>query len=69
MSEKHVTLLKQMMVGNKWSYGTVFRRVRNSRSMAELRHDAIAGCLRTPRGGALAKFSFKQVLEKLKFVF
>jgi DNA (cytosine-5)-methyltransferase 1 len=41
----------------KWSYGTVFRRVRKNRSMAELRTDAfltdaIAGCLRTPRGGS-----------------
>lgn len=27
------------------SYGTVFRRVRNKRSMAELRTDGVAGCL------------------------
>jgi DNA (cytosine-5)-methyltransferase 1 len=52
MSEKHATLLKKMMAGNKWSYGTVFRRIRKGRSMAELRNDSIAGCLRTPRGGS-----------------
>jgi len=52
MSEKHATQLKKMMAGNKWSFGTVFRRVRNGRSMAELRNDSIAGCLRTPRGGS-----------------
>jgi DNA (cytosine-5)-methyltransferase 1 len=52
MSERHVTQLKKMMAGSKWSFGTVFRRIRNGRSMAELRNDAVAGCLRTPRGGS-----------------
>ena len=41
-----------MISGAKWTYGTVFRRVRNGRSMGELRTDGIAGCLRTPRGGS-----------------
>ncbi len=41
-----------MIQGKRISYGTVFRRVRNGRSMAELRMDGIAGCLRTPRGGS-----------------
>jgi DNA (cytosine-5)-methyltransferase 1 len=52
MSEKHATQLKKMMADGKWSFGTVFRRVRNGRSMAELRNASIAGCLRTPRGGS-----------------
>ena len=52
MSEKHVAQLKQMTAAHKWSYGTVFRRVRKGRSMAELRIDGLAGCLRTPRGGS-----------------
>ena len=48
----------QVMMGNKfYSYGTVFRRMRAGVSMAELRTDGIAGCLRTPRGG-----SSKQIL-------
>ena len=34
------------------TYATVFRRVRATGSMAELRTDGIAGCLRTPRGGS-----------------
>ena len=38
--------------GKQTTYGTVFRRIRNDRSMAELRTDGIAGCLRTPRGGS-----------------
>jgi DNA (cytosine-5)-methyltransferase 1 len=41
-----------MMQSEGTTYGTVFRRVRNGRSMAELRTDGTAGCLRTPRGGS-----------------
>lgn len=52
MSERHRTEAERMMADSKWSYGTVFRRVRNGRSMGELRTDGIAGCLRTPRGGS-----------------
>ncbi|MBU2498396.1 MAG: DNA (cytosine-5-)-methyltransferase [Proteobacteria bacterium] len=52
MSEKHAEQLRRMMNARKWSYGTVFRRVRKGRSMAELRTDGVAGCLRTPRGGS-----------------
>jgi DNA (cytosine-5)-methyltransferase 1 len=52
MSEKHRKVADRMMSGSHWSYGTVFRRVRNGRSMGELRTDGIAGCLRTPRGGS-----------------
>jgi DNA (cytosine-5)-methyltransferase 1 len=52
MSPKHRAVADAMIHGNRISYGTVFRRVRNGRSMAELRTDGIAGCLRTPRGGS-----------------
>ena len=52
MSPRHLADAKAMMAGKTWSYGTVFRRVRNGRSMAELRTDGVAGCLRTPRGGS-----------------
>ncbi|MEW6302044.1 MAG: DNA (cytosine-5-)-methyltransferase [Verrucomicrobiota bacterium] len=52
MSPKHRTQAEAMIQGEQISYGTVFRRVRNNRSMAELRTDGIAGCLRTPRGGS-----------------
>lgn len=52
MSEKHAEQLRQMMGTQSWSYGTVFRRIRKGRSMAELRTDGVAGCLRTPRGGS-----------------
>lgn len=52
MSAKHRATADKMIAGKKTSYGTVFRRVRHGRSMAELRTDTIAGCLRTPRGGS-----------------
>jgi DNA (cytosine-5)-methyltransferase 1 len=52
MSPKHRAQADAMIRGETIRYGTVFRRVRNGRSMAELRTDGIAGCLRTPRGGS-----------------
>src|SRR5579862_6809834 len=52
MSPKHRAQADAMIHGNKIRYGTVFRRVRKGKSMAELRTDGIAGCLRTPRGGS-----------------
>lgn len=52
MSNRHRTVAEEMIAGKKTTYGTVFRRVRHGRSMAELRTDGIAGCLRTPRGGS-----------------
>ena len=52
MSPKHRAQADAMIRGSATQYGTVFRRVRNGKSMAELRTDGIAGCLRTPRGGS-----------------
>jgi DNA (cytosine-5)-methyltransferase 1 len=52
MSKKHRGQAEAMIRGTSVSYGTVFRRIRNGKSMAELRTDGIAGCLRTPRGGS-----------------
>ena len=52
MSEKHGAIADKMIAGRSLTYGTVFRRVRHGRSMAELRTDGVAGCLRPPRGGS-----------------
>ncbi len=52
MSEKHRAIADRMIAGKEITCGTVFRRVRHGKSMAELRVDGIAGCLRTPRGGS-----------------
>ncbi|RMH27531.1 MAG: DNA cytosine methyltransferase [Planctomycetota bacterium] len=59
MSERHQAVARRMMESRKWSHGTVFRRVRNGRSMAELRTDGIAGCLRTPKGGSGRQILFQ----------
>jgi DNA (cytosine-5)-methyltransferase 1 len=59
MSPSHRAVADQMIAGEDWSYGTVFRRMRAERSMAELRTDGIAGCLRTPKGGSAKQILFK----------
>jgi DNA (cytosine-5)-methyltransferase 1 len=58
-SERHL-LAARLMLGQKtYRYATAFRRVRYGKSMAELRTDGIAGCLRTPRGGSGRQILFK----------
>ena len=59
MSARHRVIADHLIRSNMWSYGTVFRRMRNGRSTAELRVDGIAGCLRTPRGGSAKQILFK----------
>ncbi len=59
MSARHEEQARAMIAGKSYTYATAFRRVRNEKSMAELRTDGIAGCLRTPRGG-----SGRQILLK-----
>jgi len=59
MSERHANDAREMIDGKKIRYATAFRRVRNGKSMAELRTDGIAGCLRTPRGGSGRQILFK----------
>lgn len=59
LSDRHAAQAEEMIAGKKISYATAFRRVRNGRSMAELRTDGVAGCLRTPRGGSGRQILFK----------
>ena len=59
MSPRHRALADEMIAGDHWSYGAVFRRMRKGHSMAELRADGLAGCLRTPRGGSGRQILFK----------
>ncbi|MDP2660284.1 MAG: DNA (cytosine-5-)-methyltransferase [Dehalococcoidia bacterium] len=59
MSDRHRKIANAMITGSEWSYGTVFRRMRNGKSMGELRTDGFAGCLRTPRGGSGRQILFK----------
>ncbi|HLO40678.1 MAG TPA: DNA (cytosine-5-)-methyltransferase [Phycisphaerales bacterium] len=63
-SERHRVIADALIAKRRWSYATVFRRVRaqpdgSKRSMAELRTDGIAGCLRTPKGGSGRQILFK----------
>lgn len=59
LSARHAKTAAEMIASESVSYATAFRRVRNERSMAELRTDGIAGCLRTPRGGSGRQILFK----------
>ena len=59
MSDKHRKTAEHMSAGPNWSYATAFRRIRKGKSMAELRVDGVAGCLRTPRGGSGRQILFK----------
>jgi DNA (cytosine-5)-methyltransferase 1 len=58
MSPRHREQAEKMISGRNYTYGTVFRRIRQGRSMAELRTDGIAGCLRTPKGGSARQILF-----------
>jgi len=61
LSERHLRDAEAMIRGRTYTYATAFRRVRHGRSMAELRTDGIAGCLRTPRGGSRLKFDLQLI--------
>lgn len=50
--ERHYLKVSELKDAKTYSYLTAFRRVRNGKSMAEIRFDGIAGCLRTPKGGS-----------------
>jgi DNA (cytosine-5)-methyltransferase 1 len=59
LSSRHKRDAERMIEGRTFTYATAFRRVRHGKSMAELRTDGIAGCLRTPRGGSGRQILFK----------
>lgn len=50
--DRHLSKVIELKAGKSYTYLTAFRRVRNKKSMAEIRFDGIAGCLRTPKGGS-----------------
>jgi len=58
--DRHRFLIEEAKGKRKTTYFTAFRRVREGKSMAEIRSDGIAGCLRTPKGG-----SAKQILLRV----
>lgn len=56
MSPKHAAAVTALSRREGISFGTVYRRVRSTGCMAEVRLDGVAGCLRTPRGGSSKQF-------------
>jgi DNA (cytosine-5)-methyltransferase 1 len=58
MGPSHRSAAEKMIASDRVSYGTVFRRMRQGRSTAEMRCDGIAGCLRTPKGGSARQILF-----------
>jgi DNA (cytosine-5)-methyltransferase 1 len=52
MSPVNLIYLKQLQNLSKYSYCSMYRRVRGGEQKAELRKDGLAGCLRTARGGS-----------------
>jgi len=58
MAPSHKQAAEAMIADDTIRYGTVFRRMRNKRSTAEMRRDGIAGCLRTPKGGSARQILF-----------
>lgn len=68
-SEKHLKVIEALITNSQYSYLTAFRRVRNGRSMAEIRSDGIAGCLRTPKGGSARQILLKVGLGEVKIRF
>lgn len=50
--DRHRVLIEAAKGKEEYTYFTAFRREREGRSMAEIRSDGIAGCLRTPKGGS-----------------
>lgn len=65
MSSKHRIVLNEMIKKTDVSYGTVFRRMRKGKAVAELRIDGVAGCLRTPRGGSARQILIKAGYGKI----
>ncbi|PZO20892.1 MAG: DNA (cytosine-5-)-methyltransferase [Leptolyngbya foveolarum] len=52
MSAINIAYIDELQHRYRYSYRTMYRRVRNGQQRAELRKDNIAGCLRTARGGS-----------------
>ena len=50
--DRHLEKINHQKEKDSYDYFTAFRRIRNKKSMAEIRFDGIAGCLRTPKGGS-----------------
>lgn len=59
MAESHYRRVMRLVEQHQISYRTFYRRVRQGQQRAEVRHDEIAGCLRTAVGGSGKQFLIK----------
>lgn len=67
--DRHRIIIEEAKKKPEYSYFTAFRRIRNGRSMAEIRSDGIAGCLRTPKGGSARQILLKVGNGKIRIRF
>ena len=56
MNDRHAYRIGELLLGERDGVATMYRRVRNGRTVGELRSDRIAGCLRTANGGSSVQF-------------
>ena len=66
MKPDHLAKIEGIKRGQRYSYATAYRRMRNGRSMAEVRNDGLSGCLRTPRGGSSRQILIKAGYGKVR---
>lgn len=66
MEKSHYERLQQLVHGNRISYRTFFRRCRKEQQRAEVRHDEVAGCLRTAVGGSAKQFLIRAGRGRIK---
>ncbi len=67
--DRHLAIINSLKSRNEYAYLTAFRRVRQGRSMAEIRSDGVAGCLRTPKGGSARQILLRVGKGKVKIRF
>ncbi|MCY3921910.1 MAG: DNA (cytosine-5-)-methyltransferase [Chloroflexi bacterium] len=56
MHDRHAARIGELQLGNRDGVATMYRRVRQGRTVGEIRGDSIAGCLRTAIGGSSVQF-------------
>ncbi len=56
MHPRHAMRVGELVLGKRDGVATMYRRVRQGRTVGELRGDTIAGCLRTANGGSSVQF-------------
>jgi len=66
MSEAHKEMVTLLMNKSRSTYRTFYRRRREGQQRAEVRHDDVAGCLRTAVGGSGKQFLLKAGNGQLK---